>query len=434
MSVPGPNPVIISAQQSDVPHGLQNSSKPKPIPLRVRTAVVPSQSGSQGPSGQVLFQVSDNASFIKPGSAFIKCTVTLSGTAGGADTTIHWGNMSRSGDAMISRLVLSSGVQLEAISNYGLMAGVLLTHASNAHYCNNDHRVLTGGHKGDASGWQDVAANAAINQTLNLCIPIQSNLFNSDQAFPLCLLSQPLMVQVDLNSVGVAFSFGEAPVNITYTVSNAQLVYDAVQPESQYIQALRASMAEGQLYSFPFVSCLSVQNAATQGSTTLNQGLGVSSLRAYVAMMQASPAVVNNAKLSIRNGLNNMRTFLDGQQQSSLVLDSVTSQFAQLQKAYGLLSDTLHTAAPAGTPGAYALNGGAYANTSFTPATYESAYYAIGESYTKLHESGFAVSGSAVSQFQVIFDGLANAATLTSMFFHDLILVIDGQGTCNIVR
>jgi hypothetical protein len=361
--------------------------------------------------------------------------VNLSGTAGAADTTIHWGNMSRSGDALINRLVISSGVQLESLSNYGLMAGVLLTHASNAHYCNNDHRVLTGGHKGDASGWQDVASNGAINQTLQLCIPLQSNLFNSDQAFPLCLLSQPLMVQVDLNSVGVAFSFSTAPANITYTVSNAQLVYDAVQPESQYIQALRASMAEGQMYSFPFVSCLSVQNAGTPGSTTLNQGLGISSLKAFVAMMQENPAAVANAKLSIQNGLNNMRTFLDGQQQSSLVLDSLTSQFASLQKAFGLLSDVSRTAAPAGTPGAYqAGNAGSYTNLSFTPSTYQSSYYAVGESFTKLHESGFAINGSAVSQFQVILDGLANACTVTSMFFHDLILVIDAQGTCNIVR
>lgn len=442
MSGPGLNPVLVAAQVSEVPAALQNSRKPKMVPMKVSTVVVPSQSGTQGPAGQILFQLSNNAGYVKPGSMYLRCNVTLTGTAGANNTTVSWGNMSRSADALISRLVISSGSQIESISNYGHMCGVLLTHASNQSYCNGDHRILTGGVKGGANtvgGWNDVAGGGAINETLQVCIPIQSNLFNGDQAFPLFLLAQHLTIQLDLASVSVAFSINPLPAPINYSVSNAQIVYDLVQPDATYLNIIRQQLQpdgnnpKGNLYSIPFVSCLSMQNAATPGTTNLNVGLGMSSLKAYLLMMQEEPTNLIDDKSSSQNGLNNMRTYLDAQIQSSVILDSLTSQYSALQKAFGVLQDVNRTGSAPGIPDAYRA-GYQAESLVLTPKTYRDHYFCVGESYTKLHEAGFSLNGSACSQFNVILDGLAAACTATQFFFHDCLLVVDHMGTVNVVR
>ena len=443
MSAPGPNPVVISAQQSDVPYSITSSTKPRPVPLRVRCAVVPSQSGQQSGGGQVLLQLSDPSSFIKSGSVFLKARITLSFTPNG-NTIVTWGNLSRSADSIISRLVISSGPQLEVISNYNSYSGLLITHCSNNQFCQFDNRMLQAGYKSAANlagpaastGFLDVAGGGGVNtQSVDVCIPLYSNLFNSDMAFPLALLSQPLMIQLDLATVGQAFYIsgaGGAVNDALYHVDNVQLCYDAISPEPSFIQTLKAQLAQtGKMWSMPFTSCLSVQAQANAGTVTLNQGLGLSSLKAYVILMQENPSLVGSLKGSTRNGLANLRCFIDGQQTSSLVQDTVASQFAQLQKCFGLLGDVSRTTA---APGIVSTYNNDYSHQDVTGVTYSTLYYAAGEGFMRITDSGFALNGSPVVQFQSILDGLTGPVTVTQFFFHDLQLAIDMNGQCSIIR
>jgi hypothetical protein len=58
---------------------------------------------------------------------------------------------------------------------------------------------------------------------------------SANKSFPAFLLNGPILVQFDLNSVANAFKTGVAADFSNYTVSNAQLVYEVVQPDNDFI-------------------------------------------------------------------------------------------------------------------------------------------------------------------------------------------------------
>jgi hypothetical protein len=309
----GFNPVVLSAQISEVPEELKSSSKPKPIPLSRAQMAVPSQSATQNSGGQVLFQLNSSNGFIKPGSVMLKCRVTLV-SAGNttADTIVAWGNACRNSSAIIDRFTVSSGAVLESINNYGSSyVPTLLLHCANQPYTQNDDALLEGAKRPTANangstsvatnGWRDVANATAfntVNTYVDVCIPLYSNLFQNEHGFPLCLLAQNTMIQLDLAQFGKAFfiSAGGNGVVTDFQVSNAFLVYDLIQPSPEYIMALKDQMRQGMLYQIPFVSALGSQFAKQGASTTVNWGVGVSSLKGVTYSTLVAPATVTDAK------------------------------------------------------------------------------------------------------------------------------------------
>lgn len=450
----GPQQYPLSAQYSEVPTALTSSDRKRIIPSGVRTVAVPSQSGDQIAGGQILFQVSSNNGFIRPGSMFIKARISIGAgntfpAAGnvGAATQVNWGNGNRSASAVIERMTFSSGNVIEQLQNYGsVYVPSLMLHAGSQAYTLADDAILEGGKRtrtriGQQSetynAWTAVANAAAanINNFVDVAIPVMSNLMQNEKGFPLCLLSSPLLLQLDLASFGRAFYVTGTYDN--FRVSGAQLVYDLIQPSAEYLASLRAEIASGKLYQVPFVSTLSASVARNSTTTTYTMGAGLSSLLAATYTIIVNPSTATDPKLMTSDNTlgadsaSNFRLLLDGTQQSSLIQNSAASRYASMQCAFGMLGDVTHTSASGGSN--FEADGTA-SLFNVDAETYNSVSFLGGQGCTKVNES-LAMSGSAVSQVTIIVETTGStASTLFLTLWHQRILAIDAAGTANIIQ
>lgn len=449
----GMNPAVLSAQYSEIPNEIQSSERKKPIPLSVRSMAVATQSGSASSGAQLNFQISSNNGFIKPNSMFVKCRVTLAGVAGlavaAADTVVAWGNACRNSSAIIERFTVSSGNQLESINNYGSSyVPTLLLHCANQSYKNGDDGLLEGGYRGVAgwvqtntgasstqNAWVDVPIGVnyvAANNYVDVCIPLYSNLFSNEKAYPLALMSQSTLITLDLAVFGKAMYASVAGYS-DFTVSNAQLCYDLIQVSPEYLMALKGQMAQGMLYSIPFTSVLSTQFAKQGNSTTYSWGCGLSSLKGVSYSCLTAPTTLTDPKY-LRSDCtvgtlagNNFRLFIDGNQQAGLVQDSTSSRFASQQQIFGLLTDVSRSVCSGGVLG--------YGTTDLTttPKNYEANYFLGGQGCIKVNEC-LAMSGTQANNLSIIIEtDQAVATVIQANAWHDRILVVDANGSCNIV-
>jgi hypothetical protein len=453
MSV-GFNPMVLSAQYSEVPDELTSSNRAKPIPLSVRTVAVPTQSGSATSGTQVLFQLNSASGFIKPASMYLKCriTATVTNANAGGNRIVTWGNACRNASAIIDRFTVSSGAVLESINNYGSSyIPTLLLHCANQAYLEGDDSMLEGrkrpatsafganaGDSAGLAGWVDVpnGLNFGLNSFVDVAIPLYSNLFCNEKAYPLALLAQNTLIQLDLATLGKAFYTDDALAITEYTVSGAQLVYDLITPSPEYLMMLKQELAGGQLYQVPFVSALGTQFSKGGASTTFNWGVGLSSLKGVTYSVIASPTTVTNAKYLISDNVtgglisntgSNFRLFLDGQQQNSVIQDSSAVRYAQMTSVFGLLTDVNRTTSSGGV-----ITYGA-TDYSKSPVTYEANNFVGGQSCAKINEC-MAMTGSQVNNLSLIIESSqANAGTFVCNAWHDRIMVIDASGSASII-
>jgi len=449
------NPMVLSAQYSEIPDELTSSERKKPIPLSVKTQAIPSQSGTANSGGQVLFQLNSSSGFIKPGSMYMRCKITVTnGTTRTANTILAWGNACRNASAIIDRFTVSSGAVLESINNYGSKyVPDLLLQASNQPYLQGDDSLLEGrkrpvanadGAAADNSiqfnGWVDVpaAAAAGFNSSVDVAIPMYSNLFNNEKAYPLCLLAQNTLIQLDLATLGKAFycASGTATDRITeFQVSSAQLIYDLITPSPEYLMMLKQELAQGMLYQVPFVSALCTTYAKQGLTSSIQWGVGLSSLKGVTYSAQVAPSTLTDPKYFLSDNVvggvlaqgGNFRLFLDGQQQSSTVQDTTAVRYAHQQNVFGLLTDVVRTS---GSGGIIAFGTTDY---TVTPLNYESVSFVGGQTATKINEC-MAMTGSQVNNVSFILDTLGNAGTvLLCCAWHDRIMVVDANGSASII-
>lgn len=460
----GMNPMVLSAQYSEIPNELISSDRKKPIPLSVKTMAVASQSGSASSGGQLNFQISSANGFIKPNSVYIKCRVALTAVAGnaGANTIVAWGNACRNSSSVIERFTVSSGNQLESINNYGSSyIPTLLLHCANQSYKNGDDGLLEGGFRGltawnytdvgassAVNAWVDVpngVANGTANTYVDVCIPLYSNLFSNEKAYPLALMAQSTLIQLDLAVFGKAMYCSTA-IYTDFTVSGAQLCYDLIQVSPEYLMALKGQMAQGMLYSIPFTSVLSSQFAKQGNSTTYSWGCGLSSLKGVSYSCLTAPTTLTDPKY-LRSDCtvgttagNNFRLFIDGQQQNSMVQDSNSARYASQQAVFGLLTDVNRSVCSGGILDFTSLVAGVLtpANTLSTnyatsPKTYDENFFIGGQGCIRVNEYQ-AMSGTQANNLSLIIETNQNVATVViANAWHDRILVIDANGSCNIV-
>ena len=456
----GMNPMVLSAQYSEIPDSLVSSERKKPIPLSVKTMAVSSQSGSAGSGGQINFQISSSNGFIKPNSVYVKCRVALTAAAGnaGADTVVAWGNACRNSSSVIERFTVSSGNQLESINNYGSSyIPTLLLHCANQAYKNGDDGLLEGGFRGLAAwnytdqgaassavnAWIDVPSGTAYgtaNTYVDVCIPLYSNLFSNEKAYPLALMAQSTLIQLDLAVFGKAM-YASVAGYTDFTVSNAQICYDLIQVSPEYLMALKGQMAQGMLYSIPFTSVLSSQFAKQGNSTTYSWGCGLSSLKGVSYSCITAPTTLTNPKY-LRSDCtvgttagNNFRLFIDGQQQNSMVQDSNSSRYVSQQNIFGLLTDVNRSVCSGGILAYSSIAVPATGSTNYatSPKTYDENFFVGGQGCLKVNEC-LTMSGSQANNLSLIIETDQNVATVViANAWHDRILVIDGNGSCNIV-
>jgi hypothetical protein len=197
--------------------------------------------------------------------------------------------------------------------------------------------------------------------------------------------------------------------------------------------ALKGQMAQGMLYSIPFTSVLSSQFAKQGNSTTYSWGCGLSSLKGVSYSCLTAPTTLTNAKY-LRSDCtvgtvagNNFRLFIDGQQQNSMTQDTNSARYAGQQAVFGLLTDVNRSVCSGGIL-AYGTT-----NLATSPKTFDENFFVGGQGCIRVNEYQ-TMSGTQANNLSLIIETDQNVATVViANAWHDRILVIDANGSCNIV-
>jgi hypothetical protein len=418
------------AADNAIPESLMSSRVPKAVPSMNRIISIPSQSGNASQGGQIVFQVAGGSNangYLRAGSAYLRFICTVAKTAGGnADNTLFFANQTRSAASLINRLQISAnGTQLETINRYDNWHAIVQAQGCNAGYVNNDSSIAE-------YAESEVTVGTGTSAAFNVSLPLFSGVLSNSKSFPLFLSG--LMLQVDLNSAALSFkSAGTSPTfGLTYVISQAELVYECVNPDYALLDGMRGAMAQsGRLFEMPLSTPLGLTTAITaaQASFSYNIGLNLASVSGvFMAEVVQSVEAANTAvNAFIRNATettaNSRRLYLDGKQIVNYDVWADSQNFLETQRALGTLLNLENT-------------------TIATRADYcaagESAgsYYVVGQSAKRFSESDLCMSGSPCSNL-VIQIAKAGTAVATSVFIYvlyDAVCVIDANGSVAVAK
>jgi len=417
------------ASDNAIPESLMSSRVPKPVPSMNRVISIPSQSGNASQSGQITLQIaggSNSNGYLRAGSAYLRAVVVITKTAGGnADNTVFFANQNKSAASLINRLQISAnGTQLETINRYDNWHAIIQSQGCNAGYTNNDSSI---------SEYCDSSLNTGTgtSSTFNVCIPLFSGILSNAKSFPLFLSG--LQIQIDLNSAALSFkSAGTgATFGLTYAVSQAELVYESINPDQSLLDGIRMSMAQsGRLFEMPFSTPLGL-TAATTTSTSFsyNVGLNLASVSGVfiaevVSTVEAANTAVNAfSRNSTEATTNSRRFYLDGKQMVNYDVWADSQNFLECQRALGsILSLENSTVASRTTYCAAAENGG--------------SFYVVGQSGRRFAESDLCMAGSPCSNLviQLAKTGTPVACSAYIYVLYDGVAVLDANGSVAVAK
>ena len=404
----------IAAAQSDVPPSFSSSGLPRPINSSVQIVSLASNSATQQANGQISFSIptGPSAGYLKNNSMYLKCKVSL---ANGANLTqnINFALPSASASSIINRLTVSAGKPLCQINNYHMLAEMLITHTTSKNFYSDDAAILqfttctANAGAANASPFPiNTAAGAAVQEVV---IPIICPIFNADKSLPLFLLNSPISVQFDLNSVASAFKGTAADVP-NYSVSEATLVYEVVQPDFQFVQMVKAGMlpsAEnpaGNLYQMNLRDFLTMQTASV-GSLNYQIGANLSSVNGVLYTQYTNaPSVANNTLLT-SNTQTNCKVLLDGRLINNFNLSAKAQIFAEMNRALGNMFDSNIT-------------------SNCTPLDYLSDKFVGGVSTRRVSDV-MAMTGTAAQNINLQLDSAGGNYNTYIVVLYDQILTVD---------
>lgn len=418
------------AADNAIPESLMSSRVPKPIPSMNRVISIPSQSGNASQSGQIVIQIaggSNSNGYMRAGSAYLRAVVSVTKTAGGnGDNTLFFANQTRSAASLINRLQISAnGTQLETINRYDNWHALVQSQGCNANYVENDSSITEYAESALGIG-------AATTATYNITIPLFSGILSNAKSFPLFLSG--LMLQFDLNSAALSFkSAGTgATFGLSYVVSQAELVYESINPDQSLLDGIRMSMAQsGRLFEMPYSTPLGLTTATTaaQASFSYNVGLNLASVSGVFitevaqSVEQANTAVNNFIRNSTEAQTNSRRFYLDGKQMVNYDVWADSQNFLECQRALGSILSLENT-------------------TIATRADYcatavgDGAYYVVGQSGRRFAESDLCMSGSPCSNLviQLAKSGTPVASSMYIYVLYDGVAVLDANGSCAVAK
>jgi hypothetical protein len=424
------------AADNAIPESLMSSRVPKAIPTLNRIVSIPSASGSASASGSlnwVLPGGSNSNGFLRAGSLYLRFSVKIDKGAGGADNLLIFGNQVNSAASLINRLqITANGTMLETINRYDNYHALLLSHAMNSNYVNNDCSITEYANTNFAIG-------AATTTTFNIALPLCSAVFSNQKSWPLFLSG--LNVQIDLNPATAIKTYGATtPAAVTgYTISNAELVYELIQPDYSLLDTIRAQMAQtGKMFEMPMSTALGLTTAqvAGQASFAYNVGLNLASVSAVllgeiVSAIETTTTGGNVAAVQnsfVRNSTeassNSRRFYLDGKQMVNYDVWSDSQNFNETQRALSVLLDPANT-------------------TIATRATYcalgETAgqYYIVGQSARRFSEQDVCMAGTPCQNLVIQLAKTGANILATSVYcyiIYDQVVVIDANGSVAVAK
>ena len=424
------------AADNAIPESLMSSRVPKAIPSMNRVISIPSQSGNASQGGQIVFQVAGGSNangYLRAGSAYLRFICTVAKTAGGnANNTLFFANQTRSAASLINRLQISAnGTQLETINRYDNWHAIVQAQGCNAGYVNNDSSIAE-------YAESEVTVGTGTSAAFNVSLPLFSGVLSNSKSFPLFLSG--LMLQVDLNSALLSFksSGTAATFGVTYVISQAELVYECINPDYALLDGMRSAMAQsGRLFEMPLSTPLGLTTAiaAAQASFSYNIGLNLASVSGVfmaevaqsveAAAPTAGAETVPNAFIrnSTENQANSRRLYLDGKQIVNYDVWADSQNFLETQRALGTLLNLENTTIARRTD--YCAAG-------------ESAgsYYVMGQSAKRFSESDLCMSGSPCSNLviQIAKSGTPVATSVYIYVLYDAVCVIDANGSVAVAK
>jgi hypothetical protein len=420
------------AADNAIPESLMSSRVPKAIPTMNRVISIPSQSGNASQGGQIVFQIAGGSNangYLRAGSAYLRmvCTVDKSVAGGNIDNTLFFANETRSAASLINRLQISAnGTMLETINRYDNWHAIVQSQGCNAGYVENDSSIA------EYAESSLLVGTATGTSTFNISIPLFSGVLSNSKSFPLFLSG--LNLQVDLNSAVLAFkSAGTTPTfGVTYVISQAEIVYECVNPDYALLDGMRSAMAQsGRLFEMPLSTPLGLTTAtaAAQASFSYNVGLNLASVSGvFITEVSQAIEAASTAKNSfIRNSTeattNSRRIYLDGKQIVNYDVWADSQNFLETQRALGTLLNLENTTIAT--------------RTNYCVDTVAGGqYYVVGQSSKRFSESDLCMSGSPCSNLviQLAKSGTPVASSVYIYVLYDAVCVIDANGSVAVAK
>ena len=455
---------------SAIPSSAQYSLKPSAVKAKRYQRVVPSL-GNNPNSGYttgtspdtIIFYLPSMANQVMDGqSAVLKFTTStvFTGSAGG--TGGYTVELDGTASCFINRVDIygSGGALIESISNYGVLSSIY----HDIFYSQSEQKGLSaqiGSAEGDTTnvlnrhglniGTSTVTTATTETFTRTFSIPILSSLFQfSENFFPVFALNSDVRIEVVLNNL-VSSVIGTASAGTTLTsisIVNPEIIVDYIELESNVIDQMRSVYAGRDLV----VHSTSVHNYQTTVSvntgSNYNTILPSKVMSAKYGLFSFRPTGLTNAQtyatLSTR-----MNPFRTANSQFNLniggmrvpqrplltaVTDDISNYFASTQNAFhaqgallanGCLPYTTYLSVESSNPAVLA------------PGTANTYGFVIGINLdTFVRQSDTMLSGTDLSKVTTYIEAnFARSAgtyllyTLDSFICHDILLIIDGNGT-----
>jgi hypothetical protein len=363
-------------------------------------SVVPTNASSAGPSGMLTFNLG-NQGWIKNGTAVLKFSLSVAQAAN--DYQFAWvGSVA----SLLARLTIQAGSnQIEQINHYYIYYALIMAHATSQDYFAYDATITDGCGKTDYAG----------ATTYNFCIPLVSGTFynSAGKHFPSFLLSSPLQVVIDTNTLNLSFQAATTAIT-NYTISNVALMYEQLSTDESFNNTIRNELLTGgKVWSIPFQSVQAVSTSASgAGTVSFTSGVSNSSLDGIIVTGTTSTLTATTGakvfNLDAANAITNVEYYVDGLKHIQYNLDTAPVQFLELQRTLGNIFSTTDTSIS-------------------TLTTYLSTYWATGCSLRRVKDVN-TMEGIPANNVMVQLTGPAAANTTWFFFLYSGTIKIDGLG------
>ena len=405
---------------SDIPNSWMSSAEPRVHSGgSKRYAQISSQNGTVTSGGQLIFPlpVGMGAGFMTSGSAYLKFNVTVTQAAAFAWAFRNLG----CGSSVVFRMTaVLSGVVAEQIQHYSKLYASLLSHATSYNFAQSDSKI------------SENTLPGAFNTTamIEVCVPVGLGTFNAKHHLPLFLLSAGQLV-IDLENVVNAIT-SSANVVSEYSVSNAQLIFEQLIPDSGYEMAVKQLLGS-RVYSLPINSWYNNRFSNT-GALSQIISVNTSSLRCVMWNCIPQDGVATSAGHFTDGGQTQAQLMLDGSlvHNGSLLQADTPQQFLEMKRCLCAMYDSDRTSFGPSSDGGATAVAGDFTLAPLTRANYVTGAYLGGLSTHRTNESGFSFVGSPCNQATLNWQGTAGG-NIYVYCARQSVLTIDANTAVNIV-
>lgn len=429
------------SNEAGVPESMASSVDQKMISSYTSIKQVSSQNGDQTAGGLLMFQIPTGSGqgYLRSGSAYMKCRISFTQAQDNANIIGFQGGLSPnaapalvaaaslgggSASAIISRLNVSiGGVLVNSIMNYKVLHDVILNHCTSQAYRSNDSAIME---------FTGKALNSLIaNPFLDVCIPLMAPCLNDEQSFPLFLVNSPIVIEILLNSLHEAVAYATTAVT-QYTVQNASIVYETINPSSDFEMAVKTRLQSGSMWS---MSCDDYYNLSVANIATVNYNIGLNLSSVKGVLYTVSLAATNDGKYRNYTGdaQTDAKLYLDGRLINQFTaLDTIPQQYMEFQRTIGALYDYVTTSQ---INGLLPIISDTNVGIARLYGSYEASSYCGGIACNRSNDSSFAFTGTPCQTINLTRTSAGTAgSTLFIMVLYSQMIMIDSSGSVSIMR